>query len=296
MKDSFMRMKRPFELCRFTSQAAVLAAAAVLVVLPNPGAKAAPDSHTLVVCSPGSPGTTDEAKPRMDAFAAAVSVRAATPLTAVYDPSDGGGVARLKTAGIGLVSLPFFLQHEQELGLHPRMQAVAKGRPPLERWALVGPKDRVKSADGLAGFTIASTAAFAPGFVRGTVLGGFGALPATAKLVQSTSVVSSLRRAANGEPTAVLLDATQEASLASLPFAAKLEVIARSPPLPAGLVVTIDARMPARTWSGIEAALRGMASDKASAAALDALQLTGFVALDDKTLTAARKAFADASR
>jgi hypothetical protein len=274
------------------TSAIVVATAVALPALAAPPS----DKTTLVVCSPGSPGTTDEAQPRMDALAQAVSARAGTPLAAVYDPSDDGGVARLKTAGIGMVSLPFFLQHEQALGLHPRLQAIAKGRPALERWALVGQKGKVKAADGLAGFTIATSVAFAPGFVRGTVLGGFGALPASVKITQSTAVLSGLRRAANGEPVAVLLDATQESSLASLPFGDKLEVIARSPPLPAGLIVTIDSRMPARTWATLERGLLEMSSNKAATEALDAIQLTGFVALDDKPLTTARKAFEEAAR
>jgi hypothetical protein len=257
---------------------------------------AAAQAETLVVCSPGSPGTTDEAQPRMDVFAAALSARSSTKIEAVYDPSDPGGVARLKTAGLGLVSLPFFLQHETELTLHARVQAIATGRPPLERWALVAQKGRVKGPDDLAGTTIVSSVAFAPAFIRGTVLGGYGPVPETAKLTQSTAVLSALRRAANGEAVAVLLDGTQEASLASLPFAAKLEVVTRSPPLPAGLVVTIDARMPAKTWSAIQAALLGLASEPA---ALEAIQLARFAPLGEdgeKALAAARKAFADATR
>lgn len=272
------------------------AAVAVALALSALAAHAAPPKQTLVVCSPGSPGTTDEAQPRMDAFAAAVSAKAGTPLDAIYDPSEDGGVARLKTAGVGLVSLPFFLKHEQDLGLRARLQTVGKGRPALERWALVVQKGRIKGPEGLAGMTVVSGVAFAPAFIRGPVLGGFGALPGTAKLTQSTAVLSSLRRAADGEPVAVLLDGTQEAQLASLPFASKLEVVTRSPPLPAGLIVTIDARMPPKTWSGIEGALVGLASDAAGAGVLDAILLSRFAPVDDKALDGARKAFADASR
>jgi hypothetical protein len=259
-------------------------------------AQAEPAKQTLVVCSPGSPGTTDEAQPRMDAFAAAVSAKAGTPLEAIYESSEGAGASHLKSVGLGLVSLPFFLKHEQELGLHARLQVVAKGRPALERWALVGQKGRIKAPEDLAGFTIVSNVAFAPAFVRGVVLGGFGRLPDGAKLVQSTAVLSSLRRAADGEQVAVLLDGTQEASLGTLPFAAKLEVITRSPPLPVGLVVTVDARIPAKTWSAIEGALVGLASDKAAAPVLEGIQVDRFAPLDEKALESARKAFADAAR
>jgi len=274
--------------------AIALAVAITSLVVPAHAVRAQPATQTLVVCAPGSPGTTDEAQPRMDAFAHAVSARAGTPITAVYEPSEPGGVKRLATASIALVSLPFFLAHERELGLRARLVAVAKGRPALERWALVAQKGRVTSAAGLAGFTIVSPVAFAPAFLRGTVLGGFGALPATTRLSQSTAVLSALRRAANGEAVAVLLDGTQQAALASLPFAVKLEVVARSPALPAGLIATIDARLLAKSWPGISAALLGLAADKASAAALEGIQMSGFLALDDNVLAAARKAYADA--
>ena len=271
-----------------------LAAAAVLAAVVSVAGAAEPAKVALVVCSPGSPGTTDEAQPRMDAFAAAVAAKAGTPLEAVYEPSDGAGASHLKSAGAGLVSLPFFLKHEQELGLRPRLQAVGKGRPPLDRWALVGAKGRIKTADDLAGLSIVTSVAFAPEFVRGVVIGGLGPLPPNAKLVQSTSVLSSLRRAANGEPVAVVLDGTQEASLGTLPFAAKLEVATRSPPVPVALVVTAGERIPAKTWSAIEAALVGLAGDQA--AALQAIELERFAPLDEKSLDTARKSYAGASK
>lgn len=232
----------------------------------------------------------------MDGFAAAVSARAGTPITAIYEPSDGAGGARLETAGLGLVSLPFFLQHERDLGLHARLQVVAKGRPALERWALAVPRGRIKAPEQLAGFSIVSPVAFAPSFIRGVVLGGFGKLPASVTLVPSTAVLSALRRAASGEPVAVVLDGPQEASLASLPFADRLEVATRSPPLPAAVVVTVDARMPPAAWLGIERALLGLASDQSAAAALDALEVARFAPVDDSALGRARSAFADASR
>jgi hypothetical protein len=254
-------------------------------------AHAATDDQVLVVCSPGSPGTTDAAQPRMDAFASTLSAKTGGTITAVYDPSDAGGAKRLESAGMALVSLPFFLEHEKDLGLHARLEAVQKGRPAHERWTLVAQKGRVAHADALAGFTIVSSSGFAPGFVRGAVGEGFGTIPATVKVTQSSQVLSALRRAANGEAVAVLLDGPQAASLTSLPFASKLEVVTTSPAWPAGLVVTVDARMPAKAWAPIQSALLGLASDHAGATALDGLQMERFTALDDQALAGARKAF-----
>jgi len=253
-------------------------------------ATAAPASETLVVCSPGAPGTTDEAQPTMDALASAISGKAKIAIGAVYEPSEHGGIARMQKAGLALVSLPFFLAHERELGLHARLVAVQKGRPALDRWALVAQKGRISSASSLAGFTILASTASEPAFVRGIVLGKLGVLPATAKLSTSAAVLSGLRHAADGSAVAVVLDGTQLAALASLPFKDKLEVATASDPLPAGIVATIDARLPGTAWTAIDAALRGL-----DARALDAVQLAGFQPIDPGALDAARHAFASAA-
>jgi hypothetical protein len=146
----------------------------------------------------------------------------------------------------------------------------------------------VKGAAGLSGFTIYSNAGFAPGFVKAAI----GELPANAKIVKSTQVLSSLRKAASGEQVAVLLDGPSEASLASLPFADKLDVVTTSPAGPAGIVVTVDSRVNAKAWAPIERALTGLASNHAGATALDGLQMERFAPLDDAALASARKAFA----
>ncbi len=273
----------------------IVAAAGVAAAGPGSVASAAPETN-IVVCAPGSPGSTDDARAAMDEFAAAATAKSGVPLTAVYEPSDAGGVARLADAGIGLVSLPFYLEHRTELGLHARLGVVEKGRPVLDRWVLVAEKGRVKTAEGLAGFTIASNAAFAPKFVRGVIEASLGALPANVKLEQTRAVISALRRAANGEPVAVLLDGSQSDALATLPFAAKLEAIARSPAMPVAVVATVDARISDSRWRKIEHALVGMAADKAAATALDSIQIARFGPVDGAALTAADQLYASASR
>jgi hypothetical protein len=252
--------------------------------------------QTIVVCAPGSPGTTDEAQPAMNAFAAAAGAKAGVALAAIYEPTEQGGVARLKDAGLGIVSLPLFLAHEHELGLHARLVAVEKGRPALEQWSLIAQKGRIKDAESLAGFTIISNAAFAPAFIKGPVLGSFGALPASVKLVQSVAVLSALRKAANGEAVAVIADGPQTDALAKLPFGSKLDVVAHSAALPAGLVVTAGDHVPAKTWSSIETALLALGSDKSATTALDGIQTSAFIPVDEKALETARRAYAGAPK
>ena len=273
----------------FVSRLVVIGALAAAAV-----AHAAPAKDTIVVCAPGSPGTTADAQSAMDAFATALSAKAGATVAAVYDDTEDAGVAQLETSTIAMVSLPFFLKHEHDLKLHARLAAVRKDRPALDEWVLVAKKGRVKNAAALDGFTITSPAAFAPAFVRGTVLGGFGALPATVKLQQSGAVLSALRKAAKGDAVAVVLDGPGAASLSTLPFAGGLEIVARSAKLPAGVVVTVDGG-PA-TWGKLEPALLGLRDDRAGANALDGIQMDRFVKLDDDVLAAARKAYEAAAR
>lgn len=256
---------------------------------------------TIVVCAPGSPGTTEEAQGAMDAFAAAIAARAGLPagaLGATYAASEDAGIARLRApdASIALVSLPFFLEHEKALALRAELQPVVQGGAATERWSLVARKGRVASPAALDGFTILSSAGFSPGFVRGPALGGWGKLPATVRIAQSSAVLSALRRAAAGEPVAVLLDGAQEAALPTLQFAPELEVVARSPALPAGVVAAVGRRLPAARWAKIGAALRELPADPAGAEALAGVRMSRFVPLDAKALSAARRAFAEASR
>jgi hypothetical protein len=237
----------------------------------------------------------------MDAFAAAVAARAGLPaagLGATYAPGEEAGVARLRTpdASVAFVSLPFFLKHEKDLALGAELQPVLLGGERTERWSLVARKGRVAGPAALDGFTILSTAGFSPGFVRGTALAGWGRLPPTVSIAQSAAVLSALRRAAAGEPVAVLLDGAQGAALPTLPFAAELEVVARSPELPAGVVATVGRRLPPARWGKVAAALRDLAADPAGAEALAGIRMARFVPLDGAALAAARKAHAEASR
>jgi hypothetical protein len=277
------------------------AAAACAAALAATSALAAAPRATMVFCAPGSPGTTEEAQGAMDAFAAALAARAALPpssLAGTYAATEDAGLARLRApdAAIAFVSLPFFLKHEKALALRAELSPVLQGGAATERWALVARKGKVTSPAALDGFTILSSAGYAPAFVRGPVLGGWGKLPASVKIETSSAVLSALRRAAAGDPVAVLLDGTQEAALASLPFASELDVVARSPALPAGVVAVVGRRVPPARWEKLAAALRTLPDDPAGAEALAGIRMSRFVPLDAKALAAARTAYAEAGR
>jgi len=261
----------------------------------------AAEPSAFIAVAPGFPGTTAEAQPSMDVFAAALAAQAGLPagsITAAYFEKDQAGAERFRKpdASFGMVSLPFFLQSGPALQLEARLGASQKGTGSSEVWALVAKKGRVTSPASLDGWQVNSIAGYAPAFVTGTALAAWGRMPASVKVVQSSQVLSSLRKAAAGENVAVLLDGAQAAALATLPFAADLEVVARSAPLPTGVVVTVGKRLPPDRWKVLEKALRQLDDGPAGAAALEAIRLQGFGPLDQAALDQARKAYGAAAR
>lgn len=255
---------------------------------------------TLVICAPGYPGTTKEAQPSMDVLAGAVSKASGWPpalLAAEYYETEDAGVARLKAPApsLALIPLPFYLAHASDLKLTARAQAVEKDGSPSVTWTLVAKKGRVTSASSLAGFTVVSLAAYAPGFIRNVALAKWGKLPADVTLAASGQILSALRKSASGENVAVLLDAAQTASIPTLPFAGELEIVATSPPVPGIVVCTVGTSVGSTATSQLIAGMVKMNETPEGLSALDAVRLARFVPLDGKGLAAARAAYGSAA-
>jgi len=259
-------------------------------------ANAAPTPITLVICAPGYPGSTKEAQPNMDTLAS-VAAKATgwepARMAAVYYETEDAGVARLKEKKpmFAMVPLPFYLAHASALKLTARAEAVEKDANAAVTWTLVAKKGRVTSASQLAGFNIVSLAAYAPDFVRNVALAKWGVLPADVTFTPTGQVLSALRKAANGDNVAVLLDTAQTASLPTLPFAAELEVVATSPPVPGVLLCTVGTTVLPTTASPLVAGLLKLHQTPEGAAALDAVRLAKFVPLDAKGLAAVRTSY-----
>jgi hypothetical protein len=265
-------------------------ALALATLLLSARARAAEPPVTFVACAPGYPGTTAEAQPSMDAFAAALAKAsgwAAGQVVAAYAPTEKEGLARLAEAAVALVPLPFFVKHAQALHLTPHLVVEQKGLGPSETWTLVAKKGRVAKPQDVAGLTVLSIAGYAPAFVR-AVLGPAWRLPEATPVKESAQVLSALRRAAQGEDVAVLLDGAQGKALSTLPFAADLDVVAQSAPLPAALVTTVGNRLAAVRWAPLEKGLLALPSQPDGAAALDGIRMVGFTVADKATLQAVR--------
>jgi hypothetical protein len=236
---------------------------------------------TLVFCAPGYPGESGDAQPYVDEFARAVAASAGWPagsLSAVYDPTEAGGLAKLADAGAALafVPYPFFVQHAAQLHLTALVQADVSDTGPRERWTLVARRGRITAPASLAGLTLLSTAGYAPEFVRNVALQGWS-VPADLVIEPTGQVLTVLRRAAAGEPVVVLLDHTQSAALASLPFAGDLQPVMQSRELPVAVIGAIGSRLPAARLASLRSGLLRLGHDAHTTEALAPLHLRGFV-------------------
>jgi hypothetical protein len=235
----------------------------------------------------------------MDSFASAAEREAGWPkgsLAAIYFEKAEPGLARLaqQDAVMALVPLPFYLQHGPALGLTPRLQVVRESGSG-EIWSLVAKKGVVTSAAALAGWEIVGTPLYAPAFLRGPVIGGWGRLPASTTVRFAPAILSFLRRAAAGEKVAVLLDAAQSAALPSLPFAGDLETVHRAKPLPGTLLCTIGDRAKGPEFENLLKGLARLHEKPEGAEVLKAMQIVRFEPADLAGVEAARKAFSDVS-
>jgi phosphonate ABC transporter substrate-binding protein len=264
-------------------------ALALAILLPAlMGAAPVPAHLTLVLCSPGSPGTTAEAQPTLDAFAAAAGKAAGWPdstLTAVYFENAPAGRQRLteSDAALALVSAPFYFEFATALSLQPRLEAIPEAGPG-EQYTLVAKQGLASSPASLAGWEITGTPGFSPDFVRDVVLGDWGKLPSDVRITPSSRPLSDLRRGASGEKVAILLDRAGTKALAGLPFASELKVLHTSKSIPAGLLCAIPKRLPASRGESLERALLGLQDSETGREVLKSIRLAGFARLDAERL------------
>src|SRR6185436_12213007 len=122
-----------------------------------------------------------------------------------------------------------------------------------------------------------------------------GQLPVNVSFSANGQILSGLRKAANGEAVAVLLDQAQAASVQTLPFWSELQVVTVSRPVPGIVVSTVGSAMKAADAAPLVDALLEMDGSEDGKSALESLRLLKFVPLDEKSLSAARAAYGTGS-
>lgn len=279
----------------------LIAAAVVATLAAAPAATPAPWLETLLLlaCAPGYPGNTEQAQPTMDRFADLVAEAAELPIGQIvgeYHEDEATGIERIRAdADIVVLPLPLYLKYGEELELRPLAQAVPLSGKLLERWSLVAATGRLEEPESMAGWELVGVAAYAPAFVRGTVLGDWGVMPSDVRLRNDEQVLAALRRAAAGENVAVLLDGDQTDALAELPFADRLEVVATSPALPAAIIASVGDRVDSERASALARGLLTVHRAETFVELLTTLRLSRFVEIDGDALERARSRYRTAT-
>ncbi len=236
---------------------------------------------TLVFCAPGYPGLAADAQPYVDQFAAAAVSAAGWPagsLSAIYDPTEKGGLDKLGApdAVLTFIPYPFYVEHAAQLHLAPLAQADVAGIGTREKWTLVAKSGGVTDAASLAGYTIVSVAGYAPEFVLHSALPSWQ-VPSGVHVEPVGQILSALRRVAAGDKVVALLDQTQFAALPTLPFAVDLKAVVQSPDLPVAVIAVVGNRLPGARAKSFQAGLLKMSQDPSAADTLASLKLKGFV-------------------
>jgi len=217
----------------------------------------------------------------VDQFAAAAVSAAGWPagsVSAVYDPTEKGGLEKLAAADAALtfVPYPFYVEHAAQLHLTPLAQADVADVGTKQKWTLVARSGGVTDAGSLGGYSIVSVAGYAPEFVLHTALASWQ-LPAGVKVESAGQILSALRRVSSGDKAVALLDQAQAAALPTLPFAKDLRSVVQSSELPVAIIAVVGNRVPAARARSFQAGLLKMSQEPGAANALAALKLKGFV-------------------
>ncbi len=258
---------------------------------------AAGEPVTLVAWAPGFPGTTEQAQPSMDEFAAGVARAAgwnADDFRAIYHPEVDAGRATVSgEATVAIVPLAVFFEYGEALKLRPMLRVIQEGGSE-ETWSLVARKGALTSPADLAGWSLQGHPGFSPRFVR-RALAGWGELPDDVEIRFNARVLSVLRKAAQGEPVAALLDRAQAEALGRLPFADDLEVVAVSEPTISSLVCAVDERLSERHERALVEALQELDGSANGDELLATIRVVRFELLGKDGLAGVQRLWSDAA-
>ena len=257
----------------------------------------AAEKLTLVAWAPGYPGSTEQAQPSMDEFALGVAAAAGwTPdeFHAVYHPKVDAGRARVAAdAELAIVPLPVFLEFGAELKLRPLLRVVQEGGDE-ETWTLVAHKGALHSPADLSGWSLEGHPGFSHRFVK-RVLASWGPLPDDVEIGFNARVLSVLRKAAQGERVAALLDRAQAEALERLPFAADLEVVAASAPMISSVVCAVGDRLPEARERALVQVLQKLDDTAGGDGLLATIRVVRFEPLGEDTLAGLQRLWGDAA-
>lgn len=214
----------------------ILVAAPVLAAAPVAHA----EPHTMLVCFPGGPGSTNDASERLRAFFSRLQQVSGLEVTGEYHNTREACDRYIKEHSPTIAMFPYaeLVARQEALNLVPVAQVTRQGRSD-NRYYVVAKKGT--SLDALKGKTLmTAVGADLPIIAKA----GFGAkldVQAHFQVQQVATSLKAIKALAKGQVDAVLLDANEYKSLQTLPTASEMEAVATSDPLPGAPVVVMGA-------------------------------------------------------
>ena len=180
-------------------------------------------------------------------------------------------------AALAFVPYPFFVQHGAQLHLVPLAQADVPPAGVQQRWTLVLPKGHAAAARGTGRPDAHQHGGLRTGFCPRGPAQPRARCPPTTTITATGQVLSALRRAANGDPVAVLLDQEQAGATGQFAVRGEPAAVGTSAPVPVALIVVVAGRMPQARAQALQQALLHLSGTPQGAATLSRLRLNGFV-------------------
>lgn len=284
------RMRPRFRLiCAFLALTVLSLAAGV-----EPRAAAAEKGRDILFWAPYAAGSAEQAAATMEAFARYVEAGAGWPAGSaaagyVNSVEEGRQAIEAAPPGFLIVPVPIFLRYHGAFRWQP-LRFVVTDSGDAQRYSVFGPPG--SSLASLAGAPLEGETAYEPAFVAGVVFGK-GADEIKLQLRATTRTLSAVRRAAKGEPVAVLLDEEQRKALATLPQGTTLQMLAESAWMPAGILVAGPATAPADVTALLKA-LDKAARDPAAEELLKTMKIRRFEKVQADLLASLERKFSAA--
>ncbi|RMD96803.1 MAG: hypothetical protein D6812_16410 [Deltaproteobacteria bacterium] len=233
----------------------------------------------LIICSPASPGTTEQAENFMKSVTTYIETTLSWPegtMRGIYYPSEAEGLAAIEREkpGFAIVSVGFFLKYGERFQMTPFLQPVY-GNATVERYYVVVKDPAFETIADLRGKRLRSNHLVEPLFLSRVVFRGKIDVESFFDAKVSRTSFSAIKAVARGGAEAVLLNASQYDALGQLPFASDLRAIFVSEPIPTAPVVALP-NAAAEDREKLAAALLGMKDDPEGRKILHTMSIDGF--------------------
>jgi ABC-type phosphate/phosphonate transport system substrate-binding protein len=216
----------------------VLVGAALLAGVALSAAPLAAEPLSLLICAPGGPGSTEDARSRLAGFFAGFKKLTGVEVTGEYHTSQEACDRYFAQSKPKLAVFTYrnFMERSTELSLLPVLQIVRKGQG-QNRWYLVAKSGT--TLDGLKGQAVMTPHLGDATFLSRVAFGGRIDVEKDFKTQGVASALKAIKALAKGEVAGILLNESEYNSLAGLPLAKDFAAVLTSEPQPAVPLVVV---------------------------------------------------------